>query len=54
VVGLLDFVFGGEGCDYIEDCLVLLNAYLFKLKKMTGIIWFYYQVVIYNMVGIPK
>lgn len=21
---------------------------------MTGIIWFYYQVVIYNMVGIPK
>ena len=54
IVGLLDFVFGEEGADYIEDCLVLLNAYLFKIKKLTGPIWFFYQVIVYNMVGIPK
>ena len=33
---------------------MLLNAYLFKSQKMSGSIWFYYQVVVYNMVGIPK
>ena len=47
-------MFGEDGADYIEDCLILLNAYLFKVKKMSGPIWFFYQVVVYNLVGIPK
>lgn len=32
----------------------MLNAYLFKIKKMSGILWFFFQAVIYNMVGVPK
>jgi len=31
-----------------------LNAYLFKVPKLSGKMWFFYQVVVYNMVGIPK
>ena len=54
MLGIIEFIFGEESCDYVEDCLVLLNAYLYKLRKMSGGIWFYYQVVVYNMVGIPK
>ena len=33
---------------------MLLNASLFKVPKVSGHIWFFYQVVVYNMVGIPK
>lgn len=54
VLGIAEFVFGEESCDYVEDVLVLLNAYLFKLRKMSGAVWFYFQVVVYNLVGIPK
>jgi hypothetical protein len=54
IIGIIEFIFGEEGADYIEDVLVLLNAYLFKAQKMSGNIWFFYQVVVYNMVGIPK
>lgn len=54
VLAIMEFVFVEEGFDYIEDALVLLNAYLFKAEKMGGRIWFFYQVVVYNMVGIPK
>jgi len=34
--------------------MILLNAYLFKIKKMSGILWFYFQAIIYYMVGVPK
>ncbi len=40
--------------DYIEDALILLNAFLFKIEKISPAIWFYYQVIVYNIVGIPK
>lgn len=54
MVTILEFVFAEEGIDYIEDSLVLLNAFLFKVPRITAQIWFFYQVVVYNMVGIPK
>ena len=54
IIEILEFVFVEDGIDYIEDALVVLNAYLFKLPKLSGRMWFFYQVVIYNMVGIPK
>ena len=38
----------------MEDSLIMLNAYLFKVQKMSGILWFFFQAVIYNMVGVPK
>lgn len=34
--------------------MVTLNSYLFKVPKLSGKMWFFYQVIIYNMVGIPK
>lgn len=54
VLAIMEFVFVEEGIDYIEDALVTLNSYLFKVPKLSGRMWFFYQVVIYNMVGIPK
>ena len=54
VLALLEFVFLEDGVDYIEDALLTLNSYLFKLPKLSGHMWFFYQVIIYNMVGIPK
>lgn len=54
MIALLEFIFGEEGVDYIEDVLVLLNSYLFKAPQLTAPLWFYWQVIIYNLVGIPK
>jgi hypothetical protein len=54
VIALLEFIFGEEGVDYIEDVLVLLNSYLFKAPQLTAPLWFYWQAIIYNLVGIPK
>ena len=54
IMSILEFVFLEEGIDYIEDALVTLNAYLFKVPKLSGPLWFFYQVIIYNLVGIPK
>jgi len=34
--------------------LVLLNSYLHKIETISPAIWFYYQVIVYNIVGIPK
>jgi hypothetical protein len=53
-MSIMEFVFAEEGVDFIEDALALLNAYLYKVPKVSGNIWFFYQVVVYNMVGIPK
>jgi hypothetical protein len=50
----MEFVFVEEGIDYIEDSLLILNSYLFKCPKLSGKLWFFYQIVVYNMVGIPK
>jgi hypothetical protein len=54
VLLILDFVFAEQGIDYIEDALVMLNALLYKSPKLSAPLWFFYQVVIYNIVGIPK
>lgn len=51
---MVEFIFGESGADYYEDALILLNSYLFKVPKLSGNLWFYYQVVVYNMAGIPK
>lgn len=31
-----------------------MNTYIFYCEKMTTELWFYYQVIIYFLVGIPK
>lgn len=54
VVALCEFIFASDSADYIEDILVLMNSYLHKLQVITPSLWFYYQIVIYNIVGIPK
>jgi hypothetical protein len=54
IISLLEFIFLADGNDYIEDGLVLLNSYLFKIKKITSGLTFYYQAIVYIMVGIPK
>lgn len=33
---------------------MLLNSYLHKIETISSSIWFYYQVIVYNIVGIPK
>ncbi len=54
VVQLCYFIFTMSGIDYIEDLLVLLNSYLFKCSEIGAELWFFYQVMIYNITGIPK
>ncbi len=31
-----------------------MNSYLFKAKQISNYLWFFFDVVVYNMVGIPK
>lgn len=33
---------------------MLLNSYLHKIETITPALWFFYQVIVYNIVGIPK
>lgn len=54
IITLCEFIFSSDSADYIEDILVLMNSYLHKIQVVTPSLWFYYQVVIYNIVGIPK
>lgn len=54
VISLCEFIFSSDSIDYIEDILVLLNSYLHKIETISPSIWFYYQVIVYNIVGIPK
>lgn len=54
VVSLCEFIFACDSEDYIEDILVLLNSYLHRVQTISPALWFYYQVVIYNITGIPK
>lgn len=54
VITLCEFIFSSDSVDYIEDILILLNSYLHKIEKISPAIWFYYQVIVYNIVGIPK
>ena len=54
MITLCEFIFSAESIDYIEDILVLLNSYLHKVQAISPAIWFYYQVIVYNIVGIPK
>jgi hypothetical protein len=51
---LCEFIFTSESIDYIEDILVLLNSYLHKIEVISPALWFFYQVIVYNIVGIPK
>lgn len=51
---LCEFIFSADSIDYIEDILVLLNSYLHKIQTISPAIWFYYQVIVYNIVGIPR
>lgn len=51
---LCEFIFTVDGQDYIDDALFLLNAFLFKIQNISPRVWFFYQVVVYNIVGIPK
>lgn len=54
MITLCEFIFSSDSIDYIEDILVLLNSYLHKIQSISPAIWFYYQVIVYNIVGIPK
>lgn len=54
VVALCEFIFACDSADYIEDILVLLNSYLHRTPTITPALWFYYQIVIYNITGIPQ
>jgi hypothetical protein len=54
VISLCEFIFTSESIDYIEDILVLLNSYLHKIEVISPALWFFYQVIVYNIVGIPK
>ena len=48
------FVLCQESVDYSEDILSLLNVHLYKIEVMSHPLWFFFQVVIYFLVGIPK
>ena len=48
------FVFSADTTDYIEDLLVLLNSYIYKINEIGPDLWFFYSVIIYNITGIPN
>ncbi len=54
MIALLNYAFSADGFDYIEDVLVLLSAYLHRVPFLTLPLWFYYHIVVYNLVGIPN
>lgn len=53
-MALCEFIFACDGADYIEDVLVLMNSYLHRVQTISPALWFYYQIVIYNITSIPK
>ena len=48
------FVLCQESIDYTEDMLGLLNVHLFQIQEISPSLWFFFQVVIYFLVGIPR
>ncbi|KAM3136652.1 hypothetical protein pb186bvf_011288 [Paramecium bursaria] len=51
---ILNFALTEIGCDFINECLEILNLILYKRKSgITPGLWFYYPVLIYSVVGLP-
>lgn len=54
VLEVCAFIFSSESLDYTEDIMYMMNSYVFKVEKLSPNIWFFYQVIIYFLVGIPN
>lgn len=48
------FVLCQESVDYSEDILGLLSVHIHKIDQISFSLWFFFQVVIYFIVGIPQ
>ena len=53
VLDVCAFLFTNESYDYFEDMMFLLRVHLEKVEKISPACWFYYQTLIYFIVGIP-
>lgn len=54
IIPVLNYGFSEIDCDYSNDAIALLNSYLFKTPVISEKMWFYYPVLIYMIIGIPK
>lgn len=54
MLDLCAFLLTNESYDYHEDMMYLLRTHLEKVDKISPPCWFYYQVLIYFIVGIPN
>ena len=54
VLEMCYFVLCQESVDYSEDILSLLNVHIYKINQVSFSLWFFFQVVIYFLVGIPQ
>ncbi len=50
----MNYIFQMNTIDYVGDALGLFSSYLQKVPHISDLLWFYYEVVVYNMVGIPE
>lgn len=48
------FLFSGNSEEYTQDLMGLINTYLYKCHTITQKTWFFFQVVVYFIVGLPK
>ena len=48
------FLFSGNSEEYTQDLMSLMSTYLYKAHQITQNTWFFFQVVIYFIVGLPK
>lgn len=47
-------MFSGESEDYTIELMSLMNTYIFKSPSITQSLWFFFQVIIYFIVGLPQ
>lgn len=48
------FLFTNESLDYTEDLMYMIRVHVEKVDKITPACWFFYQVIIYFIAGLPN
>ena len=54
VLELCAFLFTNESLDYTEDLMFLMRVHVERIDKISPHLWFFYQVIIYFIAGIPN
>jgi hypothetical protein len=54
VLDICAFLFTNDVMDYVEELMYLMRVHVEKVEKMTPPCWFFYQILIYFITGIPN